>query len=114
MHRFYCHPDIDLEVYIIDGLGSIVTKNIDGHEFPSLPELANGLMLLDHLRHHLETGVGLRQLIDWKYYVESVLDDEMWNTEFGPDVRDLGLERFAINITFVCKNYIGLDRSCAS
>lgn len=64
MHRFYSHPDIDLEGYIIDGLGSIVTKDIDGHEFPSLPELANGLVLLDYLRHHLETGVGLRQLID--------------------------------------------------
>ena len=62
LHHHYS-DDLDIEDYLIEGLNNYETANIVGHEFPILPKLANGLVLLDHMRRHLKSGLGLRQVI---------------------------------------------------
>ena len=82
LHRRYSHEDVDMERYVLDGLEHRVTGRIDQHEFPMLPPLANGLVLLDHMRGHLKSGLGLRQVIDWMMYCHRELNDGFWQDSF--------------------------------
>ena len=61
LHHRFSYPDLDIEEYLADGLSHPEWGEIGTHRFPMLPRLANGLVLLAHLRSHLKTGVGLRQ-----------------------------------------------------
>ena len=56
----------------------------EGCSFFSLPDALNGLVLLEHITHHLqEEGLGLRQIIDWACFVNVCLTDELWAAAFG-------------------------------
>ena len=70
--------------------------------------MVNGLVLLAHMRSHLKSGLGLRQVIDWMMYVDRVLDDEFWYSTFQPAIDELGLSTLAITATALCQNYLGL------
>ena len=107
LHRRFSH-EIDIEDYVIGGMNNAVQADIDGHEFPMLPMLPNGLVLLDHMRNHLRSGLGLRQVIDWMMYVHRNLDDAFWNSEFGPIAHDKGLDTLAITATRMCEIYLEL------
>jgi len=112
LHHHFSHFDeIDVESYIISGLNSPDVVIIDGHEFPMLPKLANGIVLLDHFRRHLESSVGLRQVIDWMMYVYRNLDDDFWNSEFEPFAEDKGVLTLAITLTRMCQIYLGLPNT---
>lgn len=111
LHRHYSYRDIDIESYILDGLASYKIVKIDSHEFPMLPKLANGLVLLDHVRNHLKNDLGLRQVIDWMMYVYRELDDEFWTNVFQPIVKDKGMETLAIITTRMCQIYLGLPNT---
>lgn len=110
LHSRFSH-DIDIESYMIDGLNNRNFVSIEGHTFPILPGLANGLVLLDHFREHLQSAVGLRQVIDWMMYVYRNLDDEFWNNEFGPVAKSKGLDTLAIVTTRMCQIYLGLPKT---
>ena len=43
-----------------------VVGKIGRFTFPMLPDELNGLVLLTHINQHLENGLGLRQILDWK------------------------------------------------
>ncbi len=73
-----------------------------------LPDLINGLILIEHINQHLEFGLGLRQIIDWMMFVDRCLPDEKW-PEFQIHVRDVGLEKLAITTTRMCEVYLGLS-----
>ena len=109
LHRRFSYNDLDIERYVIDGIENRVQARIDDHDFPMLPPLANGLVLLAHMRHHLQTGMGLRQVIDWMMYVDGVLDDELWAATFKPVADELGLTTLAITATALCQKYLGLS-----
>ena len=111
LHKQFSHKDIDLESYIVSGLNNRVIKTIEGHAFPMLPRLANGLVLLDHMRNHLKSGLGLRQVIDWMMYVYRELDDEFWNSEFSSVCTEKGLDTLAITATRMCQIYLGLPET---
>lgn len=111
LHHHYSHEDIDIEDYIIDGINNSVMARINEHEFPMLPTLANGLVLLDHMRSHLKGGLGLRQIIDWMMYVNKELDDTFWNEKFGIIAKEKGLDLLAIVTTRMCQMYMGLSDS---
>lgn len=111
LHHHFSHNDVDIEKYIVDGLDSCIFETIDGHLFPMLPKLSNGLVLLDHMRNHFKRAIGLRQVIDWMMYVYRNLDDEFWNKEFQPIVKEKGLETFAITATRMCQIYLGLPET---
>ncbi len=110
LHYRYSH-EIDIEEYIKLGINNRVVSSICGYQFPMLPELPNGLVLLDHLRSHLKSGVGLRHVIDWMMYVNKYLDDDFWYSSFQQIVKDKGMDIFAINITRMCQLYLGLPNS---
>ena len=109
MHRFFSHKDIDIETYIKEGLYESETKAVFGSAFPILPKLGNGLVLLTHMTHHLKTGLGLRQVIDWMMYVNHELDDTFWSQEFKKAVKNVGLDQAAIVSTRMCQLYLGLS-----
>ena len=110
-HHFSHFEDIDIESYLIYGLNSREIVSFEGHEFPMLPKLANGLVLLDHFRRHLLSAVGLRHVVDWMMYVYKNLDDDFWDNEFKQVVQEKGLYNLAITLTRMCQIYLGLPES---
>lgn len=84
---------------------------LDGYDFPMLPKLQNGLVLLLHIKHHLLGGLGLRQIIDWMLFVNKTLDDNFWSNEFQPVLKRINMEHFAIVVTKMCQLKLGLSSS---
>ena len=72
-----------------------------------LPDMINGLVLLEHISQHMESGLGLRQIIDWMMFVHKCLPDENW-MEFQVLANNIGLETLAIVTTRMCELYLGL------
>ena len=110
-HHFSHFEEFDFENYIIDGLKLREIVTVDGHEFPMLPKLANGIVLLDHFRRHLQSSVGLRQVIDWMMYVYRNLDDDYWNNEVKKIMEEKGLYTLAVTLTRMCQLFLGLPNS---
>lgn len=93
----------------INGLNNTSEFSIGSHTFPALPIYENGLVLLGHILAHLkQSGVGLRQIIDWMMFVHKELDDSAWNNHFRDLAREAGLEKLAITVTYMCKKWLGL------
>ena len=72
-----------------------------------LPDLVNGLVIIDHIYQHLRGGLGLRQIIDWMMFVDRCLTDEKWN-EFESMAEQTGMRLLAITVTRICEMYLGL------
>lgn len=86
-------------------LDDLIIENINPSHV--LPDLVNGLVLLEHISQHLEEGLGLRQIIDWMMFADKCLPDEKW-PEFQEMARNVGLERLAVTATRMCEIYLGL------
>jgi len=86
-------------------LDDLIIKNIDLSH--TLPDLINGLVILEHINQHMEDGLGLRQIIDWMMFVDKCLPNEKW-LEFNELVENTGLKKLAIVITRMCEIYLGL------
>lgn len=110
IHHHYSY-EIDIEEFLIDGLKNRDFVSIEGYEFPMLPKLANGLVILDHFRRHLKSSVGLRQVVDWMMYVNCHLDDEFWINDFQGVATDKTMYTLAITLTRMCQLYLGLPDS---
>lgn len=104
IHKFFSSYADKEEEKTLDNLLYAVIS----HNSPELPEVENGLVLLSHIRQHLEGGLGLRQIIDWLMFVRSCLNDELWYTEFQKKAQLTGLERLAIMTTRMCQIHLGL------
>lgn len=109
LHHHFSHEDLDIEAFLIEGFKHIEIACLDGHCFPMLPALPNGLILLAHMRSHLKSGMGLRQVIDWMMYVDRVLDDIFWRDEFAAVAKNVGLVTLAVTVTHMCQLFLGLD-----
>jgi len=110
LHKCFSH-DIDIDSYIMDGIKKRISGRVGEYEFPMLPSIANGLVLLDHMKYHLKTGMGLRQIIDWMMYVSRELSDDVWFNGFNMIVKEKGMYKFAITITKMCQIYLGLQKT---
>lgn len=108
LHHRFSYIDLDIEDYIQPGIQNAVRGTVEGHPFPMLPRLANGLVLLAHMRRHIRVGLGLRQMIDWMMYVERELDDVFWASEFQAAAKAKKLDVLAITATRLCQKYLGL------
>ena len=84
-----------LDGWIYDALAAPMPAEVEGYAFPMLPDELNGLVLLDHISQHLESGLGLRQILDWVMYVDRVLTDEWWES-FREKTDRLGLTTLAV------------------
>ena len=83
-------------------------KETEGHRFPVFPSVLNGLVLILHIDHHLRTGLGLRQIIDWMMYVHT-LSPEKWE-ELQPLLKSTGTEKLTGTVTLLCQRYLGLKK----
>lgn len=99
----------DIEHILLEGLNNAVEYKISNSTFPGLPTYENGLVLLGHIMQHLkDSGIGLRQIVDWMMFVHNFLDDLTWEEHFRAFAIEAGLEKLAITVTYMCKKWIGL------
>ena len=97
-----------IEELIQDGIRHPVNFELEGYSFPVLPPFADGIMLLEHMSQHLESGIGLRHLLDWMVYVSHELDDDTWRGGFCETAETVGLRILAEVATKLCKENLGL------
>lgn len=102
VHSFYGLRDDKEEVKALD---DFIIDNIS--ESHVLPDLINGLTLIEHINHHMESGLGLRQVIDWMMFVHQCLPDNQW-PEFEKMAEKTGHVRLAKTVTRMCEIYLGL------
>ncbi len=103
LHRqFASLNDLDYVKYFDD----LIIENINPSHV--LPDVVNGLVILEHINQHLEGGIGLRQIIDWMMFVDKCLPDDEW-PEFREMAKKIGLEKLAIVCTQMCEMYLGLS-----
>ncbi len=93
------------------GIGRRVEGAMGAFRFPMLPAELNGLVLLLHINQHLRVGLGLRQMIDWMFFVSEKLDDSFFEEKFRPLTDRLGLTQFAVSMTAFAEEYLGLEKS---
>ena len=109
LHRFFSGEDTVVERYIREGFDHIERRRVGEAEFPMLPRVANGLVLLEHMGRHLKTGLGLRQLIDWMMYVHCELNDALWDRSFQAAAMQANLDALAVTATRLCQLHLGLS-----
>ena len=102
VHRSFAIPDNPERAERVDRL---IRDNINESHF--LPDLVNGIVLIEHIRYHLKMGLGLRQMVDWMLFVNRCLPDEKW-PEFRLMAGDTDLEMLAIAMTRTCELFLGL------
>lgn len=103
LHRRFATLNDPVQARYLDEL---IIRNINPTHI--LPDLVNGLVLLEHIDQHMEGGVGLRQIIDWMMFVDKCLPDEKWQ-EFLPLVEKTGLVKLAMACTRMCEIFLGLS-----
>lgn len=113
LHRYFADmadPEVGkwLDQRIYDGIPHANPVTLDRFTVPTLPTVDNGLVLLTHINHHLEGGLGLRQIVDWMLFVDKCLDDDLWAKEFESLAEHLGFRTLAITVTRMCQLCLGL------
>ena len=104
VHISFAYVDDTNQARKIDNL---ILENIEKSHAHTLPDPVNGLVLLEHINHHLESGLGLRQMIDWMMFVHRCLPDEKW-PEFRKLAEQVGLQSLAVHAARMCELYLGL------
>lgn len=112
LHKKYSDADHDIEAYLQKGIGDAETLTLYGNSFPALPKAENGLVLLDHIRHHLLGGLGIRQIIDFMMFVHATPEEEFTKTCL-PLYEANRLDRLARVVIKLCKRYFGLPTLAA-
>ncbi len=109
VHAYYAHQNNPQRAKLLDDM--IIEGITPNHV---LPDIINGLVLIDHINHHMENGLGFRQIIDWMMYVDKCLSDDKW-PGFQALVKQTGHEQLAVVTTRMCELYLGLPlhRWCA-
>lgn len=109
--RISCDRYNDIEHFIKNCFSNLIEYKVGNCSFPGLPVYENGLVLLGHIMQHLkESGIGLRQILDWMLFVNRELDDSSWYNQFKPLATEAGLEKLAITVTYMCKKWLGLPK----
>lgn len=111
LHRYPAgmpKDDAVLMKHFCEGITKREIHTIRSYQFPMLPTVQNGMVLLLHIMYHLEGGLGLRQIIDWTMFANQCMDDDFYKKEFLPILREAKLEVFAETITQMCQMYLGL------
>lgn len=101
VHAFFASMNDPVKARRLD---DYIINNIT--ETHILPDIINGLVLIDHINQHLEEGIGLRHIIDWMMYVDKCLNDKQW-LRFEPLVTSVGLKTLSITVTRMCEMYLG-------
>ena len=106
LHHHFSSFGLDLEPILLDAFDRPVTRGIAGRAFPTLPNPENALVLLAHIRQHLlESGLGLRQIIDWMQCLKNLSAEE--TARLQTYARQTGLDTLAGAINRICNQYLG-------
>ena len=106
LHHHFSSFGLDLEPILLQGFERTVTRAIAGREFPTLPNPENALVLLAHIRQHLlESGLGLRQVIDWLQCLKSLSAEETARLQLL--ARQTGLYTLACTVNRICDHHLG-------
>lgn len=109
LHLRFSNDCPPLEEIISNSYSTVQQEKTNGYTFPYLPEAANGLLILAHIRHHiLNQGLGLRQIIDWEMFAHAHPENDFWQQEFIPLAEKCELMVFARIINGLCKTYLGM------
>ena len=103
VHSFFASINDPTKAEIFD---NYIVNNINPTHV--LPDIINGMVLIEHIGQHMEEGIGLRQIIDWMMFVDKYLSDDKWPS-FQKMVKQTGLETLAIVTTRMCEIYLGLS-----
>ena len=114
-HRSFSKNGIEIEIHAFfallndprktEWMDSLIIRHINPSHV--LPDDVNGLVLLEHIDQHLESGLGLRQIIDWMMFVNRCLPDEQWPA-FEKMTEKIGLRQLALVTTRMSEIYLGL------
>lgn len=112
LHRYFSHRknQNDLAVDEIIDSSTPVERKINSfgdYHFFSFPDEVNGIIFLEHISHHIYSGLGFRQIIDWLMYVDAVVTDEFWSRKLQPLTEKTGLETLAKTVTRMGEIYLG-------
>ena len=108
LHRRYSDSRLDIEDILINGMNNLQIHELNGNKFPTFSEEINGLILLDHIRHHLYGGLGIRQIIDWMVFLNANSDNGESIARLLKLISEANLEKFAEILTKMCVLYFGL------
>lgn len=101
----YYSPELESGDEMLFGL--IRSGNIT-EGIPYLPDAENGIVLLQHLKHHLLfSGIGLRQIVDWAMFVNDVCDNGFWENRFQQLCEFTSLTKLARIATKMCRDLMG-------
>lgn len=112
LHKFFSFGERTekknlLDQMIYDGIDHREWGEISGHRFPCLQSNENGLVLLNHIYQHLQgSGVGYRQIIDFRQFVESEKDNM---DTFLSAAKKVGLSGLAEALIIVYKKYMRVN-----
>ena len=102
VHSFFASINDPTKAEIFDDL---IVNNINPTHV--LPDMINGMVLIEHVGQHMEEGIGLRQIIDWMMFVDKCLPNDKWPS-FQKMAKQTDLETLAIVVTRMCEIYLGL------
>ncbi|MCR5294080.1 MAG: nucleotidyltransferase family protein [Lachnospiraceae bacterium] len=113
LHRRFSFVNGKAEAGKIDrllarGLKMTRQASVEDSAFPVLPEVLNGLVLLLHIGQHLESGLGLRQIMDWLLFVDRKVDDSFWERKMKPLTDAVGMTPLALTVTRMGQIFLGL------
>ena len=103
-HAFFASMNDPVKAKVFDDL---IIENITENHI--LPDLINGLVLIDHVNQHLEEGIGLRQIIDWMMFVDKCLNNDANWAGFEKIAEQTGLKTLAVTTTRMCEIFLGLS-----
>lgn len=112
LHHHFSSDGFDIDDVLESAIEKRKYRELNGYSIPMLPDIENGLVLLGHINHHLKSNnLGLRQIIDWEMYLNSVMDSGEWEHEFVPLAKEIGLLDLAVNVTKMCEKHLGLPNT---
>lgn len=102
--------DKALDAMIAEGIEVRETHTLNESTYCALPDMENGIVLLEHINQHLEAGLGLRQMVDWMMYVNNRLHDDAWPA-FREKAEKIGLCELAVTSARLCQMYLRLPQA---
>lgn len=94
--------------FLFEGIRSRKYIETECGKIPVLPPIQNGLVLLQHFKNHITTGIGFRQAVDFLLYAENELDDGFWYNEFYAAAKRFSLDKLASVTAKLGKKYFGM------
>ncbi|MBO4433394.1 MAG: nucleotidyltransferase family protein [Clostridia bacterium] len=108
LHKRYSDSRLDIENILVGGFDNLKEYELNGQKFPAFSADINGLILLDHIRHHLYGGLGIRQIIDWMMFLNANLDDTGCIEDLLELAKSVNLLKLCKVLTKMCVKYFGL------